>query len=129
MTDYLLDTHAFLFWLFDDPRLSRRARGLIGDPDNRVHVSSASAWEIATKHRLGKLNSASVLVQDIPGWILRAGFRPLAVTVQHAQKAGGWTHAHKDPFDRMLAAQSALEDWPLVTRDAALEQFGVLTLW
>ncbi len=129
MSDLLLDTHALLFWLFDDPRLSAMARGVIADPDNRIHVSSASAWEIATKHRLGKLDAAELLVRDLPRWIAEAGFRPLAITVEHAQKAGAWPQTHRDPFDRMLAAQSALEGWPLVSRDAALQQFGVPTLW
>ena len=129
VNDFLLDTHALLFWLFDDARLSTRARGLIGDPDNRIHVSSASAWEITTKHRIGKLSVADTLVRDISGWIARAGFLPLPITVAHAQKSGSWVQDHRDPFDRMLAAQSVLEGWPLVTSDRALEQFGAATVW
>lgn len=126
---FLLDTHTLLWWLFDDSRLSPVAREIIADPANEIVVSSASAWEISTKHRLGKLGFAGVLVQDIAGWLAKAGFVELAVSIRHAQKAGGLPHAHRDPFDRMLAAQSALEDLPLVTSDAAFGGFGIRLIW
>lgn len=125
----LLDTHVLLWWLFDDRRLSKVVRSLIVDPSNRMLVSSASAWEIAIKHRLGKLKAAEVLVQDLSGWIARAAMTELPITVTHAQRAGSWPHAHRDPFDRMLAAQSAIEEVPLVTSDAVFRAFGVQTLW
>jgi len=125
----LLDTHAFLWWMFDDPRLSVTVRGILMDPSNAAFVSSASAWEIATKHRLGKLDSAAPLVQDMQGWLARAGFLELPITVAHAQRAGSWPQPHRDPFDRMLAAQSVLEGIPIVSRDPALAQFGVLPVW
>lgn len=125
----LLDTHALLWWLFDDPLLSQRASGVIADPANEVLVSSASAWEIATKHRIGRLDAAKVLVQDLQGWIRKAGFLELPISVAHAQKAGGFTHPHRDPFDRMLAAQSLLEGCPLISRDVLLDGFGVTRLW
>lgn len=126
---YLLDTHTLLWWLFNDPKLSERARGLIADPTNELLVSSASAWEIVTKYRLGRLDSAKVLVQDISGWIHKAGFRELAISVAHAQKAGTFEQPHRDPFDRMLAAQSILEDFPIISRDAVLDSFGARRLW
>jgi PIN domain nuclease of toxin-antitoxin system len=125
----LLDTHALLWWLFNDRRLSAVARGLIADPSNRVLVSSASAWEIATKHRLGKLSAAGVLVRDIAGWVARAGFDELPVTIAHAQRAGSLPQPHRDPFDRMLAAQGAIEGLPLVSADRALRSFGVNLVW
>jgi PIN domain nuclease of toxin-antitoxin system len=125
----LLDTHALLWWLFDDRRLSRRARGLIADRSNDVLVSSACGWEISTKYRIGKLPSAAVLVQDIPGWIARAGLHELPIGLAHAQRAGMWPQAHRDPFDRMLAAQSSLEDAPLLTSDEALQAFGIVVVW
>jgi PIN domain nuclease of toxin-antitoxin system len=125
----LLDTHALLWWLFDDERLSRRALALISDPENEVMVSSASAWEIATKHRLGRLVSATILVQDMGGWFRRAGFQELPITVAHAQKAGLYPQPHRDPFDRMLAAQSVLEGCPIVSRDALLDDFGPTRIW
>ncbi len=126
---YLLDTHALLWWLFDDRRLSRRARGLIGDRGNDIVVSAVSSWEIATKHRLGRLPSADVLVQDISGWLMRAGFSELSMTVAHAQRAGTWQQPHRDPFDRMLAAQSVLEGAPLVTNDKVIQTFGIAVVW
>jgi PIN domain nuclease of toxin-antitoxin system len=125
----LLDTHTLLWWLFDDPRLSDTARGIVMDRSNEVYVSGASAWEIATKHRLGRLDSAAPLIQDMRGWIARAGFGELAITIAHAQRAGSWPQPHRDPFDRMLAAQSVLDALPIVSRDPALAQFGVLPVW
>lgn len=125
----LLDTHALLFWLFDDDRLGETARGLMTDPATDVLVSAASAWEIATKHRIGKLPSAHVLVQDIAGWVTEAGFAALPITVAHAQRAGSWPQPHRDPFDRMLAAQAVLEGIPLLSRDEVLRSFGASLLW
>ncbi|MCK5799585.1 MAG: type II toxin-antitoxin system VapC family toxin [Deltaproteobacteria bacterium] len=126
---WLLDTHALLWWLFDDPKLSSIARDVIADPANKIFVSSASAWEICTKHRIGKLPAASTLVLDIAGWVQRAGFSELPVTIAHAARAGSWPHAHRDPFDRMLAAQSMVDGLTLISRDAALRSFGVSLLW
>ncbi len=125
----LLDTHALLWWLFDDPRLPSTPRGLLADPDNEVLVSSASAWEICTKHRIGKLPAASQLVLDVAGWVRRAGFSELAVTIAHARRAGTWPQPHRDPLDRMLAAQSALEDVPIVGCDQALTAFAIQLIW
>ena len=126
---FLLDTHALLWWLFDDPRLPAKVRGVLADRGNAILVSSASAWEISTKHRLAKLPSAGVIVQDIAGWVERAGFLELPVTIAHAQRAGSWPQPHRDPFDRMLAAQSEIEDVPLITDDEALRAFGARVFW
>ena len=125
----LLDTHALLWWLFDDPNLPPTVRELIADSGVDVLVSSASAWEICTKHRLGKLPAASPLVRDFDGWMAKAGFRELAITIRHAQKAGSWSPPHRDPFDRILAAQSVLEQVPLVSRDRVLATFGAQLIW
>jgi len=126
---FLLDTHALLWWLFDDPGLSEASREIIADPDNRILVSSASAWEITTKVRLGRLDGARELARDVATWVERAGFAELPVRIPHAQRAGSWPQAHRDPFDRMLAAQSALEDLPLISRDEALKSFGIRLVW
>lgn len=126
---YLLDTHALLWWAFGSPELSRRASAVIEDRANVILVSSATAWEIATKFRLGRLPDAAVLVQDMPGWFERAGVTELPITVAHAQRAGALTQPHRDPFDRMLAAQSLIEEAPIVGRDEALLDFGVALVW
>lgn len=125
----LLDTHVLLWWLFADRRLSRKATAAIRDPDNRIVVSSATAWEIAIKHHQGRLDSAAPLMNDFSGWVDRAGFVELAIRSSHALKAGSWHVAHRDPFDRMLAAQSVIEEIRLVSRDPLFADFGIDTLW
>lgn len=126
---HLLDTHALLWWLFDDPRLSSRSKAVLRDPNRRVFASSASAWEIATKHRLGRLDSATPLVRDFSAWIDKAGFTELPITSAHAIRAGSWDVPHRDPFDRMLAAQSLVESLRLVSRDPVFADFGLEPLW
>ena len=125
----LLDTHALLWWLTDDPRLSPVARRTIADESIRVLASAASAWEIATKHRLGKLGLAASIVQRYPALIEAEGFDPLPISVAHALHAGSYPQDHRDPFDRVLAAQAELEKVPLVTSDPAMSRFGVDVLW
>jgi len=125
----LLDTHAFLWWLFDDPNLSPSARKCIRKRENTVFVSAASAWEISTKHRLGKLSEAEVVVTQFSRLLKKAGMEALDVGVEHALLAGAFAVAHRDPFDRMLAAQSRLENLPLLTRDPALAMFDIDLIW
>ena len=126
---YLLDTHVFLWWLFDDPKLSPISQSIIRDPKNMISISSASAWEIATKYRLGKLPEAGEVATDIIGWIQKARFETMPITTEHAQLAGSWRFHHRDPFDRMLAAQSKLESNVLVTIDKAFELFEIEKIW
>ena len=125
----LLDTHALLWWWTDDARLSRRAKAAMGRASSEVFVSVVSAWEIATKHRLGKLPGRPDVVQRFAELIAADGFTPLPVNLRHALHAGSYTQNHRDPFDRMLCAQSELESMALVTTDAALAQFTCQTLW
>ncbi len=125
----LLDTHAFLWALLNPGKLSPTARQLLEDDTTEVHVSAASAWEIATKFRLGKLPGATTVMADYAGAMHGLQATPLAMTSEHALKAGSWTVAHRDPFDRMLAAQSALEKLPLMSCDLAMTQFGVEVIW
>lgn len=124
----LLDTHIFLWWLFDDPRLPSGVKEFIRNIDNIIYVSAASAWEISTKYRLGKLPEASEVAKDVPKWVTKAGFMALEVTLEHAQLAGSWNVAHRDPFDCMLAAQSKLEQLPLASVDSAMQEFPIRIL-
>lgn len=125
----LLDTHAFLWWLADSKRLSRAAYGVIAEEANDICVSAASAWEIATKYRLGKLPEAQAAALDIPGAITRQGFEQLAITVADAEHAGHLPGPHRDPFDRMLIAQALRRDFAIVSIDAAFDAYGVRRIW
>lgn len=125
----LLDTHTFLWWLDGDRRLSRAARAAIAADQNVVFVSAASAWEIATKSRLGKLPGAENVAADVPACVSGQLFEPLDITLLHAQRAGRLPGHHRDPFDRMLIAQAQIEDLPLVTNEQLFEQYGVTRVW
>lgn len=125
----LLDTHALLWWFTSDRRLSERARDLIADEANELLVSSASAWEIATKVRLGKLDEVPGVVERFAELVAADGFVHLPVNYRHALRAGGYATTHRDPFDRMLAAQSELEGIPILTLDAAFAAFPVKSIW
>lgn len=125
----LLDTHALAWWLADSPKLSQAAREQIGELSNSVFVSAASAWEIATKTQVGKWPEAAPLASMFPGIIVANGFEPLAITVEHAIRAGSLAVDHADLFDRMLAAQAELEGMSLVTADPAFAQFEMPVLW
>lgn len=126
---YLLDTHALLWWWTDDALLSPLARAVIEDESNTILVSAASAWEIATKHRLGKLTEAAEAVRRFNELVTADGFEHLPVGYLHALKAGGFAGVHRDPFDRMLAAQSDLDSLVLVTRDPVFAAFGTRVAW
>jgi len=125
----LLDTHALIWWFTDDPQLSDSARTLIADPRNEILVSSACAWEIATKVRLDKLDVALGVIEAYADLIAADGFIHWPVNHRHALRAGGYTQAHRDPFDRMLAAQAELDGLLLLTADAAFADFPVKTRW
>ena len=125
----LLDTHALLWWLSDDPALGKRARTAIGNMGNTVLVSAASAWEVATKVRHGKFPSAAGLAADFASYIEREGFEPLPISMDHAARAGLLAGAHKDPFDRMLIAQAQAENLALVSNEDVFDAYGVRRLW
>ena len=125
----LLDTHAFLWWVTNSAQLSRTARESIADPRHDILVSAASAWEIATKQRLGKLPGVPLASDRFHELVVLDGFSHLAVDHRHAVLAGTFDADHRDPFDRMLAAQCALERCTLVTLDPAFALFGTPTLW
>jgi PIN domain nuclease of toxin-antitoxin system len=127
--DLLLDTHALLWWLAGDPSLPAAARAAIADDNNAVFISAASAWEIATKHRLGKLPGVSAIVADLEGAIVEQGFTGLAITVRHGQVAGALPGSHRDPFDRMLIAQAMVNNLVFVSNEQAFDAYGVTWLW
>ncbi|MGK7925395.1 MAG: type II toxin-antitoxin system VapC family toxin [Spirulina sp.] len=118
---YLLDTHVFLWWVFDDSRLDTACRDIIRNPKHDLFVSSASAWEIATKYRIGKLPEAKPIVEQYSEILIRAQFLELAITATHALRAGSLPIAHRDPFDRMIMAQAELEKMPVITYDRAFQ--------
>ncbi len=125
----LLDTHAFLWWLAGSERLSQQARQAIANEANDVLVSAASAWEIATKHRLGKLRNAEIVALDIAGAISGQGFEELAITVDDAGRAGELPGPHRDPFDRMLISQALARNLVLISIETLFDQYGVRRLW
>jgi len=125
----LIDTHALLWWLNDEPSLSRAARKAMAESSNVLLVSAASAWEIATKVRLGKLPSAEELAADFQGFMLREGFTMLDITAGHAIRAGLLPGPHRDPFDRMLISQAQAENVPIVTNERVFEAYGVRRIW
>ncbi len=129
MQSLLLDTHALLWWLAEPERLSGAAHAAIADETNRVLVSAASGWEISTKVRLGKLPVASELVENLPRLLAAQGFGLLPITIEHGLHAGGYGLPHRDPFDRLLAAQAELGHLTLVSLDPALQAFPCQLLW
>ncbi len=127
---YLLDTHALLWALTDPARLGRKGRGIMENRASKLVVSAASAWEIATKHRIGRLPQADVLVGAYSRHLDRLGVGRLAIGEEHALLSGGLTWEHRDPFDRMLAAQAMIESMTLITDDGVFDGLpGLRTLW
>lgn len=118
---YLIDTHILLWWIFNDPKLDQTSRKIIQNPKNQIFVSSATAWEIATKHRIGKLPEAKELLENYPEILTKARFLELQITTAHALRAGLLPITHRDPFDRMIMAQSELESMPVITHDPAFQ--------
>ena len=125
----LLDTHAFLWWLSGSNQLSSPARRAIADESNEVSVSAASAWEIATKYRLGKLPGAEIVARDVRAAIADQGFGELAVTVTEASRAGSLGGPLRDPFDRMLIAQALERDLVLLSNETVFDAYGIQRLW
>ncbi len=119
----LLDGHAFLWWVFEDRRLSDAARAAMAE--NRCLVSAATIWELAIKRATGKLEAP----ESLPQAVQREGFGELPVTAAHGDAAGQLPLHHPDPFDRMLVAQARAEGLSIVTRDRAFAAYGVPVVW
>jgi PIN domain nuclease of toxin-antitoxin system len=124
MERLLLDTHAFLWWLADDPQLGEGARARIAQPANPVYVSAATGWEIGIKKALGKLQAPD----DLDGVVSAEGFTHLPVTFFHGEQAGALPAHHRDPFDRMIVAQAQAEGLAVVTRDRHIKAYGIRTI-
>ena len=125
----LLDTHVFLWWIADSERISTFALEVMDDESNDIAVSAASAWEIATKFRIGKLPGCEAVALDVGGHIRRQGFEQLAIGVADAERAGRLPGPHRDPFDRMLAAQALARDLPFISADPVFDRYDVDRLW
>lgn len=125
----LLDTHAFLWWIADDPRLPATAREVIADPAHELFLSAASGWEISIKCRLGKLSLAEPPEVFVPKHLGANAVQALPVEMAHALRVFALPPLHRDPFDRLLVAQSQVEGMPLVTADPLVSQYPVEVRW
>jgi PIN domain nuclease of toxin-antitoxin system len=125
----LLDTHTFLWMATGSPRLPERAKSAISDPVNRGLLSAASAWELATKYRLGRLDEANSVLPSYATVRDLLELEELPISTTHALLAGSLDGEHGDPFDRIIAAQALVEGAVVITKDPAFERFGVVTLW
>jgi len=126
---YLLDSHALLWWWFEPERLSQTALSVLKSPASRIAVSTASAWELSLKHHQGKLPELGQAIAELPTLLQADGFETLPISLAHALRAGGYDQPHRDPFDRMLAAQAELDDLVLLSADRQLAQFPCQILW
>ena len=124
----LLDTHVWLWWLADDRRLGREARAAIGRSDATVWISAASAWEIAIKVAIGRLDLGEPPEACLPRELKRSGFRALPISVDHALRAGALPHHHRDPFDRLLVVQAQMDGLTIVTADQRISKYDVATM-
>ena len=126
---YLIDTHVLIWWLGAPQHLSDRALTTLNDPSADVYVSAVSAWEIALKERLGKLTFDRPFLAEFDANVQKLSFRPLHLTAAHMILGAQFAAAHKDPFDRMLAGQVAVEQMAIMTADPAFATLGVQTVW
>jgi len=125
----LLDTHTLFWWVTDSALLSEQARRQIADEAGDCYVSAVSVFELSNKVRLGKFDPARELVERLQEVMEYNRFTPLAVSMDHARLAGRLANPHHDPFDRLLAAQSIVENMPVVTADAAIRDLGARVVW
>lgn len=129
MKRLLLDTHAFLWWVQDAPQLSKKARAAVTNPDNECLLSLASCWEMAIKLSLGKLTLSTTIDRFIPEQLAANGFRPLDIGFRHVARVAGLAFHHRDPFDRLLAAQALEEELTIVSADVVFRRYGVKCIW
>ena len=126
---YLLDTHAFLWFVLDDKRISTEAKSIIEDSRNEIYFSAASAWEMAIKTKLARLKIAGDFESFVIEQLSTNSFVPLSITIAHSLYTERLPEVHKDPFDRILVAQSNLEDLPLISKDKKIRNYEVKMVW
>ena len=126
---YLLDTHTLIWWGLDATKLGARARDVLASGESDVFVSAASIWEISTKWRIGKLPEVANPQMQIPALIAKNRFRGLGIAHEHAMLGGLLENDHRDPFDRLIAAQAIVEEMVVVTRDPKIAAFGCAVIW
>ena len=126
---YLLDTHAFIWFISDDHRLSKKAESTIRNRSNEIYFSAASAWEISIKMALGRLSIKAEIESFLLAQLLENGFLSLPITISHATYIIKLPDIHKDPFDRILVAQSKIEDMTLISCDRMVRQYDVKVVW
>jgi PIN domain nuclease of toxin-antitoxin system len=127
--DLLLDTHALIWWMTNSPALPNPVRRLMIDKKNTIVVSAASAWEMATKVRLGRLPAASDITRNFQEYMVQSGFESLPVSADHGIRAGMLPGPQRDPFDRMLIAQAQAEDLTIVSNEVTFDGYGVQRIW
>lgn len=125
----LLDTHAFLWFILDDPRLSAKADAVISDPNNGIAISPASFWEIAIKISLGKYSLPEPYQVFMEREIAVNRFSVLPIEPRHTAALTSMPFHHRDPFDRLIIAQASVENVPVISGDAAFDAYGVTRLW
>ena len=126
---YLVDTHAFLWLVFDDPRISDRAVALLEDPNNELWMSFASIWEMSIKHSLGKLKFDQPFEEFVTEHVLGTQLDLLPIQMSHLLEVNQLPWHHRDPFDRILAAQCKAEGFTLISNDRAFEGYGLDFVW
>jgi len=126
---YLLDTHAFLWFVLDDKRISANAKSIIKDSKNEIFFSAASAWEMAIKKKLNRLKIKGNLEPFIIKQLSANNFIPMSITISHATYTERLPQFHKDPFDRIIIAQSILESLQLISKDEDVKKYKVATIW
>lgn len=125
----LLDTHAFLWWIDESERLSRKARDCLFDPKHHFFLSLASVWELAIKVRIAKINLSEPLDHFVSHEMRQNKFRLLSITLQHATGVASLPLHHRDPFDRLLISQALAEGMPILGADRIFDFYGVERLW
>ena len=126
---YLLDTHAFLWFVSEDSKLSSKARSIIKNSNNEVYFSAVSAWELSIKIRLGRLTIEEDLEPFIIKQLAENNFSTLSITIFHSIYTSKLPDIHKDPFDRMIVAQAQVEDLSIISKDKNIKKYKVPVIW